>query len=155
MTDRLNPQQYIVDCAMNDPELKELGVVVTKDHSDIQPGAAFDLPIDADQILPAKRTKLIPVIYYELGTDYEDALEGQTIMEHVFRIDCRALRQPKEGPHAPLEGYAKAEGIRKALVACLRRGGRLAREGSRFDAYEPGLGVHGTFRRIQEIAIEP
>ena len=140
MTDRLNPQQYILESAKDDPALTKLGVVVNDKHSDVQPGAAFDVPIDADQILPVKRTKIIPVIYYELGTNYEDALEGQTILDHVFRIDCRA------------EDYKDAEKIREAMVSCLRRGGRLAREGSRFDAFEPGLGFH---RRIQEIAIEP
>ena len=136
--ERMSPQNYIVECGRGDPALMKLGV--NSKHGDIQPGAAFDLPIDADQILPVKRTDIVPVVYYELGTSYEDALEGQTISEHVFRIDCRHKM------------YAQAEEIREAMVACLRRGGRLAREGSRFDAFEPGLVFH---RRIQEIAIEP
>ena len=140
MTERLSPQNYIVECGRGDLTLKDLGVEVTEEKSDIQPGAAFDFPIDADQILPAKRAKIVPVIYYELGTNYEGAMEGQFIIDHTFRIDCRH----KE--------YAKAEEIRAAMVACLRRGGRLAREGSRFDAFDPGLVFH---RRIQEIAIEP
>ena len=138
--ERLSPQNYIVDCGKGDPVLEKLGVVVTEDHSDIQPGAAFFVPIDADQILPAQRKKIVPVVYYELATNYDDALEGQTISEHVFRIDCRDKL------------YAKAEAIRAAMVNCLRRGGRLAREGSRFDAFEPGLVF---YRRIQEIVIEP
>ena len=150
MTDRLNPQQYIIESATDDPALMDLGV--NAKDGDVQPGAAFDVPIDADQILPAKRTRPVPVIYYELGTSYDDALEGQTILEHVFRIDCRAERKSEEGQNKSLEGYAKAEDIRKAMVDCLRRGGRLAREGSRFDAFEPGLVF---YRRIQEIAIEP
>ena len=136
--EHLTPQEYIAECGRNDPTLMALGVVVTDDHSDIQPGASFDVPIDADQILPASR--IVPVVYYELGTIYEDALEGQIVMDHTFRIDCRHKK------------YEVAEKIRAAMVACLLRGGRLAREGSRFDAFDPGLEFH---RRIQEVSIEP
>ena len=143
--ERLNPQEYIIECAMGDPALEKLGVYVK--HGDVQPGAAFDVPIDADQILPAQRTKIVPVLYYELGTNYEDALEGQFIIGHFFRIDCRA------------EKYEKAEEIRQSLIATLRRGldgeSRLIRESSRFDAFEPNFGEKGFYRRIQEIVIEP
>ena len=136
----LTPHEYIVQCGRDDPVLLALGVKVTADHSDIQPGiGVLDIPTDPNQQI-APLFRAVPVIYYELGTNYENAMEGDLILDHVFRIDCRDKL------------YKNAEAIRQAMLVCLRRGGRLAREGSRFDAYDPALDFH---RRIQEINIEP
>ena len=131
--DRLDAQQYIAHCAANDAVLLTLGV------ERASPGAEVLIPIDRAAILPADRRKG-SIIYYELGTIYDSAIEGQFIIEHVFRIDCRSGE------------YDGAEAVRKAMIACLRRGGRLAREGARFDAYDSETQL---YRRVQEIAIEP
>lgn len=84
--------------------------------------------------------RMVSVVYAEVGTDYDDALEGQIILSHNFRLDFRH------------KDIAVAEAMRKAAIDALRRGGRLAREGSRFDLYDAPTMLH---RRVQEIAVEP
>ena len=134
MQRRLEPGEYIQWCVYKDPTLFKLGV-----ESAVPGIGIIEHQINPNtQIGPAFRVD--PIIYYELGTNYEGSVEGQFISDHTFRIDCRDKK------------YDIAERIRAATVACLQRGGRLSREGSRFDAFDVSLQIH---RRIQEISIEP